>query len=106
MRLFKVFLGIVFLLGLLSILMKNTEPVEVDLILKKFIDIPVAVVIIVTVGLGIFIGYIMALSVIMTSKAESRALRSQNKILSNEINSIRNIAVDEGIHEAGDEEEE
>ena len=54
---------------------------------------------------GIFIGYALALSVIMTSKAEARLLRNENKKVSDEINSLRNIAVDEGVYEDDDEEE-
>ena len=105
MRLFKALLGIVVLLGLLLVLMKNTDPVAVDLLVRKFENVPVAFVILVTVGVGIFIGYVLALSVIMTSKAETRLLRNENKKLSDEINSLRNIAVDEGIYEVDDEEE-
>ena len=105
MRLFKALLGIVVLLGLLLVLMKNTDPVPVDLLARKFENVPVAFVILVTVGVGIFIGYALALSVIMTSKAETRLLRNENKKLSDEINSLRNIAVDEGIYEVEDEEE-
>ena len=93
------------LLGLLLVLMKNTDPVTVDLLARKFENVPVAFVILVTVGVGIFIGYALALSVIMTSKAETRLLRNENKKLSDEINSLRNIAVDEGIYEVDDEEE-
>ena len=105
MRLFKALLGIVVLLGLLLVLMKNTAPVAVDLLVRKFENVPVAFVILVTVGVGIFIGYALALSVIMTSKAETRLLRKENKKLSDEINSLRNIAVEEGIYEVDDEEE-
>ena len=105
MRLFKALLGIVVLLGLLLVLMKNTDPVAVDLLVRKFENVPVAFVILVTVGVGIFIGYALALSVIMTSKAETRLLRNENKKRSDEINSLRNIAVDEGIYEIDDEEE-
>ena len=105
MRLFKALFGIVVLLGLLLVLMKNTDPVAVDLLVRKFENVPVAFVMLVTVGVGIFIGYALALSVIMTSKAETRLLRNENKKLSDEINSLRNIAVDEGIYEVDDEEE-
>ncbi len=105
MRLLKIFVGTLALLGLLWILMKNTQLVSIDLLVRQFKDVPVAVVLIVTVAVGISIGYLMALSVIVGTKAESRALRSQNKKLADEVNSLRNIAVDEGIYEVDDEEE-
>ena len=104
MRLFKLFFGTLILLGILSILMKNTETVAVDLIFRKFEDVPVAVMLIVMVGIGVFIGYVMALSIVITNKAESRALRNHNRKLTDEINSLRNITVDEGIIEADEEE--
>ncbi len=105
MRLFKALLSIVILLGILMILLKNTEPVAIDLLVRQFENVPIAVVILITVGVGIFIGYALALSVIMTSKAEARILRNENKKVSDEINSLRNIAVDERVYEDDDEEE-
>ena len=105
MRLFKALLSIVILLGILMILLKNTEPVAIDLLVRQFENVPIAVVILITVGVGIFIGYAFDLSVIMTSKAEARLLRNENKKVSDEINSLRNIAVDEGVYEDEDEEE-
>ena len=105
MRLFKALLSIVVLLGLLMVLVKNTEPVAIDLLVRQFENVPVAVVILITVGVGIFIGYALALSVIMTSKAEARLLRNENKKVLDEINSLRNIAVDEKVYEDDDEEE-
>ena len=96
--------SIVVLLGLLMVLMKNTEPVAIDLLVRQFENVPVAVVILITIGVGIFIGYALALSVIMTSKAEARLLRNENKKVLDEINSLRNIAVDEEMYEDDNEE--
>ncbi len=104
MRLFKLFFGTLILLGMLWILMKNTETVAIDLIFRKFEDVQVAVMLIVMIGIGVFIGYVMALSIVITNKAESRALRNHNRKLTDEINSLRNITVDEGIIEADEEE--
>lgn len=104
MRLFKLFFGTLILLCMLWILMKNTETVAIDLIFRKFEDVSVAVMLIVMVGIGVFVGYVMALSIVITNKAESRALRNHNRKLADEINSLRNITVDEGIIEADEEE--
>ena len=105
MRLFKALFSIAVLLGLLMVLMKNTEPVAIDLLVRQFENVPVAVVILITIGVGIFIGYALALSVIMSSKAEARLLRNENKKVLDEINSLRNIAVDEEMYEDDNEEE-
>ena len=105
MRLFKALFSIVVLLGLLMVLMKNTEPVAIDLLVRQFENVPVAVVILITIGVGIFIGYALALSVIMTSKAEARLLRNENKKVLDEINTLRNIAVDEEMYEDDNDED-
>ncbi len=105
MQLLKVFLGLFLILGLLFVLTKNMEEVSVDLVLSQYESVPVAVVIIVALGVGILIGFSIALSSILTSKAESRAVKGENRKLSDEINSLRNIAIEEGIYEIGDGEE-
>ena len=51
MRLFKLFFGTLILLGMLWILMKNTETVAIDLIFRKFEDVPVAVMLIVMIAM-------------------------------------------------------
>ena len=105
MQLLKVFLGLLLILGLLFVLTKNMEEVSVDLVLSQYESVSVAVVIIVALGVGILIGFSIALSSILTSKAESRAVKGENRKLSDEINSLRNIAIEEGIYEIGDGEE-
>ena len=101
----KVFLGLLLILGLLFVLTKNMEEVAVDLVLSQYETVPVAVVIIVALGVGILVGFSIALSSILTSKAETRAVRGENRKLSDEINSLRNIAIEEGLYEIDDGEE-
>ncbi|MAG20646.1 MAG: lipopolysaccharide assembly protein LapA domain-containing protein [Candidatus Marinimicrobia bacterium] len=105
MQLLKVFLGLLLILGLLFVLTKNMEEVAVDLVLSQYETVPVAVVIIVALGVGILVGFSIALSSILTSKAETRAVRGENRKLSDEINSLRNIAIEEGLYEIDDGEE-
>lgn len=105
MQLLRVFLGLLLILGLLFVLIKNVEEVAVDLIFSQYEAVPVAVVIIVALGVGILIGFSIALSSILNSKTETRAIRGENRKLSDEINSLRNIAIEEGIYEIDDGEE-
>ena len=72
MQLLKVFLGLLLILGLLFVLTKNMEEVAVDLVLSQYETVPVAVVIIVALGVGILVGFSIALSSILTSKVETR----------------------------------
>lgn len=105
MRLAKVLFALFVLLGILLVLIKNTAPVTVDLVTTQFESIPLAVVMIVTIAVGIIVGFVIALSSIFASKAESRAYRAENKRLSSELNTLRNIAIDEGLSEIADGEE-
>lgn len=105
MRLLKVFLGLLVILGLLLVLIKNTELVSVDLMFQRYEGIPLAVALIFTLALGILIGFGISLSSILASKTEARLLRAESRKLSDELNSLRNIALEEGLYEVRDEEE-
>jgi len=105
MRVFKVFFGILVILGLLLVLIQNTDKVTVDLMFQKYQDVSLAVILIITLAIGIFIGFGIAVSSILTSKTESRLLRAESKKLTNEINSLRNIAIEEDLYEVDHEEE-
>lgn len=105
LRLLKVLLALLILLGILLVLSKNMVVVPVDLVTKKFENVNLAVVMIITLAAGILVGFGIALSTILVSKAEARAYRSENKRLASELNSLRNIAIDEGFSETGDGEE-
>ncbi|MFQ6674261.1 MAG: LapA family protein [Fidelibacterota bacterium] len=102
---FRVFLGLVIILGVLLILLHNTETVTVDLVVRQYENVHLAVVIVVTLAVGILIGFVIALSSLFASKTEARAFRAENKRLTDELNSLRNIAIDEGIYETGNGEE-
>lgn len=105
MRLLKVFLGLFVILGLLLVLIQNTDRVSVDLIVSQYRDAPLAVVMIITLAMGILIGFAIALSSILTSKTEARILKGESKRLSDELNSLRNIAIEEGLYRSSDEED-
>jgi len=42
---------------------------------------------------------------ILTNKADIRSLRTKNRKLSDELNDLRNVAIDEGIYDLDDGEE-
>jgi len=55
-----------------------------------------------SLALGILLGYLFAIFSILSSKAEVRKVNNQNKILSEELNDLRNVAVDEGLYDDGE----
>ncbi|MFQ6676348.1 MAG: lipopolysaccharide assembly protein LapA domain-containing protein, partial [Fidelibacterota bacterium] len=82
MRLVKVLLALLIILGILLVLSKNMVAVPVDLVTKKFENVQLAVVMIVTLAVGILVGFAIALTTIFSSKAEARAYRAENRRLS------------------------
>ncbi|MFQ6607265.1 MAG: LapA family protein [Fidelibacterota bacterium] len=106
MRLFKVFIGLLVVLGLVLILIQNRGEVSVDLLFVKFTDVDIPVVLVVTIAIGIVIGFGIAATSILTAKNEARIAKIENRRLTGELHSLRNIAVDEGLLEVTDEEED
>ena len=104
MKLIKIFGGLVLVLLVLFFLMRNTDLVSVDLVFKKYKDVQVAVVMLGAISVGMIIGYGVAVTNILSNKASLRSLKAKNKTLSDELNDLRNVAIDEGIYESEDGE--
>jgi hypothetical protein len=51
---------------------------------------------------GMLIGYGVALTNILSGKSELRSLKTKNRRLSDELNDLRNVAIDEGIYDTED----
>jgi uncharacterized integral membrane protein len=104
MKLVKIFGGLVLVLLVLFFLMRNTDLVTVDLVFKEYPNVQVAVVMLGAISVGMIIGYGVAVTNILSSKASLRSLKAKNKTLSDELNDLRNVAIDEGIYETEDGE--
>ena len=99
MKLVKIFGGLVFMVLILFFLMRNTNPVFVDLVFAQYDNVQVAVVMLGSLAVGMIIGYGVAVTNILSGKAEMRSLKTANKRLSDELNDLRNVANDEGIYD-------
>ena len=99
MKLVKIFGGLVFMVLILFFLMRNTNPVYVDLVFAQYDNVQVAVVMLGSLAVGMIIGYGVAVTNILSGKAEMRSLKTANKRLSDELNDLRNVAIDEGIYD-------
>jgi uncharacterized integral membrane protein len=104
MKLVKIFGGLVLVLLVLFFLMRNTDLVTVDLVFKEYPNVQVAVVMLGAISVGMIIGYGVSVTNILSSKASLRSLKAKNKTLSDELNDLRNVAIDEGIYETEDGE--
>ncbi|MEA1882127.1 MAG: LapA family protein [Candidatus Marinimicrobia bacterium] len=102
MKLVKIFAGLVVLILVLSFLLKNTNEVSVNLIFTQYDNVQVAFVMLGALTAGILIGYGVAVTNILSGKSEIRSLKTKNRRLSDELNDLRNVAIDEGIYETED----
>ena len=102
MKLVKIFGGLAIMILVLFFLMRNTKMVSVDLVFAQYESVQVAVVMLGALAIGMMIGYGVAVTNILSGKAESRSLRTKNKRLSDELNDLRNVAIDEGIYDSED----
>ena len=103
MKLFKTFIWTLIILSLIFFLMLNTARVHLNLIFTEFNSAPVNMIIFGSIAIGILFGYLIAIFSILSNKSEIRNLRNKNKILTDELNDLRNVAVDESIYNSDDE---
>ena len=103
MKLLKTFIWTLIILSLIFFLMLNTARVHLNLIFTEFNSAPVNMIIFGSIAIGILFGYLIAIFSILSNKSEIRNLRNKNKILTDELNDLRNVAVDEGIYNSDDE---
>ena len=97
MKLIKTFFLIILVFFLLYFLHLNDARVDVNLIYKVFEQIPVSIILLGSLGLGVIIGYLLSLIYIFKIKSDLRKIDNKNRTLNDELNSLRNIAVDEEI---------
>lgn len=99
MKLFKTFFLIIIVLFLIYFLGMNNARVDIDLLFKKINGVSISMVIFGALSLGVIIGYIIAVFSVLSSKAQNRKLQNKIKNLSDELNNLRNVAVNETVIE-------
>ena len=103
MKLFKTFIITVIVLSLIFFLQLNSARVHLDLIFIEFKSAQVSMIILGSIAIGILLGYLIAIFSILSTKSEIRSLHNKNKRLTDELNDLRNVAVDESIYDSDDE---
>ena len=99
MKLFKTFFLIIIVLFLIYFLGMNNARVDIDLLFKKINGVSISMVIFGSLSLGVIVGYIIAVFSVLSSKAQNRKLQNKIKNLSDELNNLRNVAVNETVYE-------
>ena len=102
MKLVKIFAALVLVIIILYFLLQNNNLVNVDLVFYQKENVPVSVVMLGALGIGMLIGYGVALMLILAGKSEIRSLKNKNQQLAEELNELRNANIDEGIYEDED----
>ena len=97
MKLIKMFVLIIVILALVFFLMRNNDDATVNLLYKQYNDVTVAVIMLVSLGVGLVIGFLMATTSVLSAKNTSRILRSKNKKLIDELNQLRNVNIEEEL---------
>lgn len=98
MKIVRVFASLILLFLLLVFLVGNNDKVSVNLIVKSYQDVHLSMVMIIALGVGVLIGYGVALSAVLFSKTEVRAYKYENGKLKDELNHLRNVAVDDELN--------
>ena len=99
MKLFKTFFLIIIILFLIYFLSMNNANVDIDLLFKKFNQVSISMVIFGALSLGVLFGYIIAVFSILSTRAQNRSLQTKIKSLTDELNDLRNVAVNETVYE-------
>jgi len=89
------FVLIIVLLALVFFLMRNDDRATVNLLFQQYTDITIASVMLVSLGVGLIIGFLLATTSILSAKNTSRTLRQKNKKLIDELNRLRNVNIEE-----------
>lgn len=102
MKLAKILAAMLFILGLVYFLTRNAgenSKVFVDLIFKQYDNASVSMIILGAITIGILGGYLSAVFSVLSAKSEIRSLQNKNRRLTDELNDLRNVAIDEGIYD-------
>ena len=107
MKLVKIFISILLILSLVLFLTQNAgedSRVYLNLLFKEYQSIPVSMIILGSLAIGVLAGYAVAVFSVLSSKAEVHSLQNKNRKLTEELNNLRNVAIDEGIYDTEDGE--
>ncbi len=106
MHLIKIFLLIVFNLIIIVFMTQNSnEKVDIFFLSYSLNGAYLNVVLLFNLLFGVAAGFLASVFIIISNKSEIKILNNKNRILSDELNDLRNVAIDEGIYETVDDED-
>ncbi len=80
----------------------SVERVDIRFVNYSIQDSYLNVVLLFTLLFGVIAGFLTSVFVILSNKNQIKGLQNKNRILTEELNDLRNVAIDEGIYESDD----
>ena len=80
----------------------SVERVDIHFINYSIQNSYLNVVLLFTLLFGVIAGFLTSVFAIFSNKAQIKSLQNKNRILTEELNDLRNVAIDEGIYESED----
>ena len=105
MNLLKIFFIIIINLFVIVFMTQNsTDRISIQFFNWGIQDAYLNVVLLFTMIFGIIAGFLSAAIIIFYHKSEIKILKNKNKNLTNELNDLRNVAIEEGVYDEEVEE--
>tara|TARA_B100002052_G_scaffold296543_1_gene325222 strand:- start:2657 stop:2920 length:264 start_codon:yes stop_codon:yes gene_type:complete len=82
----------------------SVERIDIHFINYSIENSYLNVVLLFTLLFGVIGGFLTSVFVIFSNKTQIKSLQNKNRILTEELNDLRNVAIDEGIYESDDGE--
>ena len=106
MNLIKIFLLIIFNIIIIVFMTQNSnEKVDIFFLNYSLTDSYLNVVLLFNLLFGVAAGFLASIFIIFGHKSHIKSLQNKNRILSDELNDLRNVAIDEGIYDAVEDED-
>ncbi len=80
----------------------SVERVDIHFINYSIQNSYLNVILLFTLLFGVISGFLTSVFVIFSNKTQIKLLKNKNRILTEELNDLRNVAIDEGIYESDD----
>ena len=100
MHLIKIFLLVIFNLIIIVFMTQNSnEKIDIFFFSYSLKDAFLNVVLLFNLLFGVAAGFLSAVFIIISNKSQIKSLQNKNRILTDELNDLRNVAIDEGIYD-------
>ena len=83
----------------------SNEKVDIFFLNYSITDSYLNVILLFNLLFGVAAGFLASIFIILGDKSRIKSLQNKNRILSDELNDLRNVAIDEGIYDAVKDED-